>query len=307
MDSKPASSRGVSLKNSMRISLLAVVVPLARVSSSSFVHWQSCNHIGATSSIRHVILSPLNSDVANKESDQESNFWFTVIRKESEEDTRTVPVLPSLDTDGPLPPSAYRTFGNDECQPKPTCVLSVAIDLQDLSERYSTDPNIIVSSVQNFIESGLTTFQLGRCPERTRQKQKPQPIETANDRIQMVRSTDDVHKWAEEHIYGRIQKNMPKSVMEKYVNLVVPFRAENSQLKKDMVRQAITESLSRIGADSIDNLQLTCKWLVGFYVCFFVYRGCNGITSFLVVQTTRGLRTTLTQWIIWLICKETVL
>ena len=224
---------------------------------------------------RKYTTTELYSLTVNKTGDSGTNFWNAVSRKNDIEDGTTgsrtvikVPVVPSLDADGPLPPGAYHVYGKDQFLPKPTCILSVAVNLNIPDGEEIMDPGQIVDGMQQCIDSGLTSFQLG-IPKTTRKKAEPERKMKDDDYIQEQLYSSHLQAWGEENVYGKLQKTTPRSVL-KACHMAVPFSTpsaltHSSQVNKNSIREAITESLSRIGTESIDTLQLECKCRCCFY------------------------------------------
>ena len=178
---------------------------------------------------------------------------------------KKIPVVPTLDKDGPLPPDAYHTFGREEFSPKPTCALSVAINLDVSSggDETEMDPKQIVQGMQQCIDSGLTSFHLG-LPSR-------KPLSKADTRKAMDDMSiqqeqlysSNLQAWGEENVYGLLKRMTPGFAMDK-CHLTVPLATPSEVTQgsglvtRNSLRESITESLSRIGTDSIDTLQLEC-------------------------------------------------
>jgi hypothetical protein len=193
----------------------------------------------------------------------ESNFWHSVVHKDSE---KKLPAARHLDREGPLPPGAYRTFGKEQFEPKDSCAVSIAVDLVPPTGKDTIDSDEIVSGLQKYIDSGLTTFHLG-LPSQSTQRQSRRPTTNADptedDRIELL-CPSNLQTWGEEIIFGKLRRSLPGNVKETSCHLVVPMmtpsaKAHTNHVTRSLVREAITESLSRIGTDSIDTLQLHCK------------------------------------------------
>ena len=102
----------------------------------------------------------------SKSPDIGTDFWYSVSRHEDNDNNngtyRKAPVVPSLDADGPLPPGCYHLFGQEQYEPKPTCSLAVSLHLNPSDDRDEPlDANQIISGMQQCIDAGLYTFQLG--------------------------------------------------------------------------------------------------------------------------------------------------
>lgn len=217
--------------------------------------------ITSRSSIPETILSNRTRGVG-------SNFWFTEVSREADVDGSPgklpkLPAVSSLDANGFLPPSAYRTFGDSRYEPKPSCALSLAVDLNKPSGTDSLDSDEIVSGLIQCIDSGFTTFHLG-LPQPTRKPARPR---SSNEDIEVL-CPSWLQNWGEENVFGKLRRSIPASIMKSSCHLVVPLMtppagASSHYVNVISVREAITESLSRMGTDSIDTLQLQCK----FHIC----------------------------------------
>jgi hypothetical protein len=168
-----------------------------------------------------------------------------------------------------LPRGAYRTLGNPQFEPKPTCLLTVAVDVQPRDDKDSDDmdPHVIVKRMQRLIDSGLTTFSL-RLPDAI-------TTSTTNSHNNYAWCQD----WAEENVYGRLLRDTPATVLAQ-TQLIVPMTlptGEPGKMRKDdqgrdddddehvpvtanSIRKTVLGSLQRMGADCIDTLQLQCKF-----------------------------------------------
>lgn len=248
------------------VAVFRLTPTLAFLGPSSFLCESSPSTLFATRSTKSRDDSTAEIVLPNRT--QSSNFWYSVVRKDSE-DVGKIPKLPvvrHLDKDGHLPPGAYRQFGREQYETKQTCALSIAVDLFWPFGGELVDSNEVVSGMQKFIDSGLTSFHLGLPSQSAAPKPKSQ---SANRRGEEVSETIELlcpsilQTWGEENIFGRLQRSIPASVM-KSCHLVIPLmtpsrKAHANHVTKSLVRQAVTESIGRIGTDSIDTLQLQCK------------------------------------------------
>lgn len=212
-----------------------------------------------------------------------SSFWSTSAQPDqvgeydpSGERILTLPNVPTMDFDGPLPRGAYRTFGNPSYEPKPTCLLTVAVDVQPRDDKDSEEmnPQVIVKRMQQLIDAGLTTISL-RLPDATT------TAPTMNAWCQ---------DWAEENVYGRLLRDTPASALSQ-TQLVVPMTLPMTSFTPDdtrktarkgqyddedeapvtatTIRKTVLGSLQRMGADCVDSLQLQCKLRCLPSCCYF--------------------------------------
>lgn len=220
-----------------------------------------------------------------------SNFWYTVVRTGDDDDddeqdgndkneiiisssssrSRTataetstsgninnkppkilpkLPCVPTLDADGPLPRGAYHPLSQQQQQR--CCRVQVAWDVtstlapQSGSGLSSEDANAMVETVQRFCDAGLSSFQ----------------IQTTNRQQQA---------WAERHVYGGLIRDTPQSVLQ-HCRLTVPLHLSDAaavgvsddtsggkssqQVTYKSTRAAVVESLSRMGSECVDDLQI---------------------------------------------------
>jgi len=197
---------------------------------------------------RHSINLQLSSDNDSSQNNKilvskssESTFWHTIPNKDQDDDhQQSLPCVPTLDADGPLPPGAYLTHGDPQYDPKSTCRVSVALDFSfNDSDDTPMDPNVLVVGMQRLIDGGLTSFQL-----------KPSSKE-----------------WAEEQIYCRLRQNTPRSIIRQCqltIPLLLPIPKDPDDtesltaLTPAYIRKTLLESASRmgVGSDALDNVQL---------------------------------------------------
>ena len=211
-----------------------------------------------------------------------SNFWYTTNYNNDDDDSkkyrRKAPVVRSLDADGPLPPVAYHILGQEQFQPKPSCSLVVSLHLNPSDDMTKDEPmnaDQMIASMLQCVGAGLSTFQLGlpaTSPPKLilGPKQKQDVVEDDKALLERMYSSD-LQAWGEEHVYGKLHRTTPRSVLEQF-HLVVPFMTpsafvDNGSVNRKTIRQSITESLSRMGAESIDTLQLECKLEQSSVVC----------------------------------------
>lgn len=214
------------------------------------------------------------SAVSNKTIDPESNFWFSVTRTDAAEDQKKSepalsskwPVVPSLDIDGPLPPNCYNSFGQEEFQPKPTCALAIAVNLRGPRTKDTFDSDLAVGGMQQFIDHGLTTFHLGGLPST-------QVSSVSMDGGDCLWLPSSCQIWGETQVYSMLQKSTPRSVMNS-CNLVVPMtlppvEADRSVVNRVSARKTITDSLRRIGTDSIDTIEVQRELVTVMFLQYF--------------------------------------
>lgn len=252
------SAEGTNIKLRMklcsrRIALLAILLELKHTCDAAYhlpQHYDPLQHgvlRAAGSSVRPAATTTTSEPgpdtfEGEEEEDPESNFWYSVIRKDNPDDNNSgmlppVPTVPTLDRDGPLPPAAYVKLGNPLNDLKDICRLSVALNL--LKRNSGPDEQLIetsdmIRSMQGFIDSGLTSFQIKSSPKYLK-------------------------SWAEENVYGRLRRETPASVMERCqltVPLFTPPKESVGVVSAISIRETFLESLSRIGGDSLDNVQL---------------------------------------------------
>jgi aryl-alcohol dehydrogenase-like predicted oxidoreductase len=187
--------------------------------SSSSLH---VNRLSRTS--LESATAPNPAEVSFNERNPESTFWHTVTRKDVDAESETrLPCVPTLDSSDPLPPGAY--LSTDKSDAKATCRISVAVDV---ASSLNEDPHELVTSMQQYIDNGLDSFQL--------------------------KSGANTMSWAEEAILGRLAFETPPSVLSKChftVALHIP-----DVVTPTSIRKTILESLGRIGTESIDCIQL---------------------------------------------------
>jgi hypothetical protein len=239
------------------------------LAGSAFLAAPFCPLLNRQTSIgcktHQLLYSTLDNKTTDFQSASPSNFWFSTSRKDANEEaippylSTKWPVVPSLDADGPLPPSCYNIFGREDFQPKPTCALAVSVNLVGSKREDSLDEDFIIGGLQECIDHGLTTFHLGL------------PLDQANskdwDKDDCLWLPPSLQPWGEAKIFGMLQKSIPGSVMNK-CNLVVPLKlpppqTDCSLVNRRSVRMAITNSLGRIGTDSIDTLEVQCELRTG--------------------------------------------
>jgi aryl-alcohol dehydrogenase-like predicted oxidoreductase len=165
-----------------------------------------------------------------------TNFWYSEKRTDQQDaDEKTLPCVTSLDREGRLPPGAYLQHEKDSASdPKETCRLSVAIDIaRRKASDEDVDPQEMVQSLHRYIDSGLTTFALRA-------------------------GTRDMQTWGEENVFGRLQYDTPDFVLNQ-CQFIVSYCAPAANTKgvsAQSIRRDILESLSRIGTDALDTVQL---------------------------------------------------
>lgn len=167
-----------------------------------------------------------------------SNFWGSVTLKQKTPATPSLPNVPTLDQDGPLPEGAYfQSLHNHQER----CRIGVALDIPSLwlnLKEERIESNNVVGKLQDYIESGFQTFHL-RC------------------------QTVEQQQWAETSILGKFFSETP-SFCRNQCHFTIPFSV--AQITKEiagttvqrslMIRQSILEILDRTGADFIPCLQL---------------------------------------------------
>lgn len=195
--------------------------------------WLACLHqlgrfghslvVGPTQ--RRVGFGALSSTTEMAEEQQiveeESNFWFTKIRKRPrEEDNKTrIPYIPNLDVEGALPNECYRTLGKVEHESRPTCMVATRLD-------GANDANVeeLIPKLQTLIDAGLTTFQGG----------------------------DDL-------TYRQLLAETPRSVLQ-HCNLIVSIPTPTRmQSAAHSARDLILQRLQSIGGEALDTVQLQCR------------------------------------------------
>lgn len=167
----------------------------------------------------------------------ESNFWYSVVRKQDDvgdtESDTSLPCVPTLDNDGPLPPGAYFTLDDAQYEPKPTCRISVAVDLGRKDD--DDDTAAKVAKMHRLIDSGFTSFQLKQ-------------------------SSQDSDREEVGNIFHTLRRETPQSVLDK-CQLTVPMPSlpkDAAGVNAGVIRRTILDSAGRIGGEAIDNLQLQC-------------------------------------------------
>lgn len=210
--------------------------------------------------------SPLDDSPGEKMQNVVStNFWRTVVRRDEGDNNASdrmgggivlprgakehlstqrriripsMPCVPSLDSDGPLPPGAYFQTSPDA---KPTSRIQIAWDVADLprldAEVTSRDIAAMVVTMQGALDTGMTTFQLKAGAQR---------------------------RWAETHLFAPLIRDTPASVL-RHGHLIVPLYLQDatngsvtrgSTVSPRSVRSAVLESLGRTGSNSADNVQI---------------------------------------------------
>lgn len=169
-----------------------------------------------------------------------------------------IPCESNLDADGPLPFGAYRTYGNVAYEPKPTCLLTVALDFtpdnqrQRIKRRNSRKQTAIdrlvegvsvdraVRDVQHLIDAGFTSFQVA---------EDPTAAAISGDLL--------LQAWTDENVFCKLRKETPPSVLRRcnfITKIAVPSKAPFGS--GSSIREVVGASLRRTGADSIDTAQV---------------------------------------------------
>lgn len=196
---------------------------------------------------------------AKKDKSNESTFWTSIVRKdETEIDRRTLPCVPTLDRNGPLPLGAYTVHGDGKAYTnfspfaKASCCIETAVDLT-FQEIDQADAGTIVAGLHRFIDAGLNTFQLAPARvlpsgHQVKQQQQNSPYDT------------EIQEWGEENVFGRLRSQTPASVINDchftvplHVSRVDDAVGSNTCLS---IRRSILSSLSRTGGEIIDRVQL---------------------------------------------------
>jgi aryl-alcohol dehydrogenase-like predicted oxidoreductase len=210
-----------------------------------------------------------------------SNFWYTVVRKDAPQSTARrqdnvdsivlpslrrdavqhhgiqklppLPCVPTLDSDGPLPPEMYVQLTPDA---KPTNRIQVAWDVSESRntnvELSTEDIADMVSVMQNAIDHGLTTFHL---------KSRPATLSSRSPT-----SLREKRQWTETFLYGSLIRDTPATVLQQ-CQLVVPLYLSDVMEHESMwqqsqtvslrtVRSAIVQRLGSMKSESIDNVQI---------------------------------------------------
>ncbi|KAL7567768.1 hypothetical protein ACA910_000522 [Epithemia clementina (nom. ined.)] len=159
------------------------------------------------------------------------NFWgSTSFSAVDSGQSNCLPCVPSLDRCGLLPPGAYVS------SPSPICRISMAIDLRRQDGDDDLGPKETVLAMQNFVEDGLTSFQL-----------------------EAVSSSTELIAWGEEEVYRRFLKESPGSIL-RHSHLTVPLKMPLERFAGSSLRSARTEisnSLFRMGSpEAIHCVQL---------------------------------------------------
>lgn len=164
-----------------------------------------------------------------------SDFWGCVTLKQNTSKKPSLPNVPTLDQDGPLPEGAYfKSYQNQQ-----RCRIGVALDIPSLwvsLKEESIESNQIVGKLQNYVDSGFHTFHL-RC------------------------QTPEQQQWAEENIVGKFYSETP-SFCRNQCHFTIPFsipqitKGGTTAVQRSQIRQSILETLDRTGAEVIDCLQL---------------------------------------------------
>lgn len=151
-----------------------------------------------------------------------------------------LPCVPTLDSDGLLPPSAYFQSAPDA---KPTSRIQIAWDVADLPrldavEITTRDISDMVSTMQSAMDHGMTTFQLKAGSQR---------------------------RWAETNLFASLIRDTPATVLQQHCHLIVPLYLQDamdgsvtrgSTVSPKSVRTAVVERLGRMGTDCADNIQI---------------------------------------------------
>mgnify|MGYP001976169012 CR=1 FL=1 len=185
-----------------------------------------------------------------------------------------IPCVPCLDSDGPLPFGAYRTYGRTELEPARTCLLTVALNFR--SRRGSTtmmsksvgknassrrrpmspldaegfEVDEAVRCMQKLIDSGFTSFQVAD-----------------GDPVEALYPSDDggigrypLQEFTEEEVYHSLRRETPSSVLRSChfpTKVVVPPKDSIIPFGNgSLVREEVGASLRRTGADCIDTVQV---------------------------------------------------
>ena len=173
-------------------------------------------------------------DLSASESDRtdgpRSSFWYSVA-KQSDDSIASLPCEKDLDQDGQLPPGAYVTLSqNREVEPKPTCRISVALDLVSGGEDNELDPSSIVSQLNAFVDCGFTSFQL-----------LPRPNES--------------ERHLEAQFIKRFRQDNPSYQVER-CQISVPLTIPDHVGGATSIRNTVFESLRHIGGQDLDCVQL---------------------------------------------------
>jgi len=182
--------------------------------------------------------SPETTETPPQKATLTSNFWYSVVGEDNSlSDQSKLPAFPGLDNDGPLPMGAYLKHGDREYNPKDTCRISVALDIPairyTLRRQGSTETLPIVKKVHNFLDAGLTTFQLKV-------------------------SNSEQQNWAEDRILRLLRQETPAFALNQChwtIPMALPTTTASS-FKASDVRKTVLESLALIGGDAIDSLQI---------------------------------------------------
>jgi len=215
-------------------------------------------------------------------------------QKISKEINNPSSIIPSnfRDVDGPLPYNAYRTT-SDYCntleyEAKRNCLLTVAVDVNPFvfgeegtgasASASSMNPQVdAVRAMQSFIDAGFTSFQIAPPPpppfdfssssSPNKRRNKQEQNKTKQQHQQRI-----LKNYSEKYIYRSLLKETPRSVLDKCrlsISLlnVVPDDDDVDEKGKDrynyvpfgnglVVRESISDSLLRMGCDSIDCVQV---------------------------------------------------
>lgn len=206
----------------------------------------------------------------------------------------SLPCVPTLDTDGPLPPDMYyhhlpttapsSTIREQQHQqpastdsPKPTSRIQIAWDVSHLCcsgssastttvQVTTSDISDMVSNIHCAMDHGFTTFQIKSESPLSSRSSSPSAARS------LVQSQRAAQRWAEATLYGSLIRDTPPSVLQ-HCQLVVPFSlhdatiaVQNSnsnapstswEVSPKSIRSAVVEKLQLLGgSDSLDNLQI---------------------------------------------------
>ena len=214
-----------------------------------------------------IVLPPSSTPELSVE---ESNFWRSVPKRQRRREEDVIPCESNLDVDGPLPFGAYRTYGNPAFEPKPTCLLTVALDFTPDIERQrikgrnqpggkgknssshkqtavdrlveGVDVDAAVRNVQQLIDAGFISFQVA---------EDPNTMAISGDLL--------IQKWADENVFCKLRKDTPATVLRGcnfMTKIAVPSKDSAPFGSGSSIREAVGSSIRRTGADSLDTVQV---------------------------------------------------
>lgn len=215
--------------------LLGATSTVAEAYSSHCATWSNSQYGRNARPLRREALKSVSSD---SETPRDSSLWSSSVIDESRKgasnnDHARLPILPceyDLDRDGQLPDGAYIMSNPDsDVDQKPTCRLSVAVNLFDGREHNEFDAPEVVSNLHAFLDRGLTSFEL-------------------------LPRSNSIYALAESDIFKRFRKESPAYQIER-CRLTVPF-VMPKEVTKASVRSEVFQLLRRTGTDDLDCVQL---------------------------------------------------